>query len=255
MSETNVPYGTGAGAQRPWAPGHEPSGHETHDSGAGGSGGSGTSGVKDRVADVASHAGDAGRETAHDAKERARDVAHEASDRTRGLADRTRTELMTQVGTQQRHLAGGLRALGDELGEMSDGNQQSGYASELVQRAGQATGQVAQWFDEREPTDVLHEVEEFARRRPGTFVLLAAGAGLLVGRLLRGAKDAPGSDDGHGSGHDGGGSAARGGSGDYPAASQVPAGSGETPPAFPPTAPDGARPQMMAGGEHHVERP
>ena len=302
MSETNVPYGAGAGSQRAWAPSRE-----------GGDAGTEPTGVKDRVSETASQVGDAGRETAHDAKERARDVAHEAKDRTRGLVDRTRTELGSQVESQQQHLAGGLRALGDELNQMAEGTQDPGYASDLVQRAGEVSGRAADWFEDRKPTDVLHEVEDFARRRPGLFVLAAAGAGLLVGRMLRGARDASGEGDGEprresgptgaspgtsagtsagsstgsstGTARPGGaggtaagglsgtgagavGSGAQGGepdigrSGAFPALAndnlpqdpQVPTSAGETPPAFPPTAPDGTRPQTT-GGEHDVERP
>src|SRR5690606_33431315 len=88
------------------------------------------------------------------------------------------------------------RALGDELRQMADGTEDPGYATDVVRRVGDATGQVAQWFEDREPASVLHEVEDFARRRPGTFLLLAAGAGLLVGRLVRGMKDAPEAGDG-----------------------------------------------------------
>ncbi|MDR7385665.1 hypothetical protein [Promicromonospora iranensis] len=197
MSGTDIPYGTGAGS-RSWSPGREESNAGTE-----------STGVKERASAAASQAGEAGRETMHEAKERARDVAHEATDRTRGLVDRTRTELSSQVASQQEHLAGGLRALGDELGQMSSGSDDPGYATDLVQRAGAATGQVAQWFEEREPSDVLHEVEDFARRRPGMFILMAAGAGLLVGRLLRGAKDAPGGGDGSGGGGRGAGEARR----------------------------------------------
>ena len=187
MSE-QLPYGAGPGS-----PGTPPS----HD--AGDPSGS-TTGVKDRVTDAASHVGDAGREVAGDAKEKARDVAHEATDRARGLVDQTRTELRSQAGSQQQRLAQGLRSLGDELQQMAEGTQDPGYASDLVQRAGAATGQVAQWFEDREPSSVLREVEDFARRRAGTFLLLAAGAGLVVGRILRGMKDAP--DTGSGGGDD-----------------------------------------------------
>jgi len=176
-------------------------------------------------------------ETAQEAREQAREVAHEASDRARGLVDRTRYELRTQAQSQQHHLASGLRALGDELDQMAGGTRDPGYASDLVQRAGEATGRAAQWFEEREPTDVLHEVEDFARRRPGAFVLIAASAGLLVGRLLRGAKDASG---------DGEPSVSP------PQDRRVPASVSEPPPAFPPTVPDGTGPEMT-GGETYVQ--
>jgi ElaB/YqjD/DUF883 family membrane-anchored ribosome-binding protein len=233
MSETNVPYGGGAGAQGSWAPGHTTGGA-----------GADAPGVKDRATEAASQVGDAGRETAQEARERARDVAHEAGDRARGLVDRTRADLRTQVQSQQQHFAGGLRALGDELGQMAGGAHDPGYASDLVERAGQVTGRAARWFEEREPADVLHEVEDFARRRPGMFVLIAAGAGLLVGRFLRGAKDASGGD----------GDASRHGPGRSGTAAEAEglASGGTPPPALPPTTPDGPGPQTTRS-ETYVE--
>ncbi|WP_129788595.1 hypothetical protein [Promicromonospora panici] len=227
MSETDVPYGARPGSQHTWAPGAAP---DSADPGGGG--------VRERVAETASRVGDAGRETAHDAREGARDVAHEATDQARGLADRTRTELRSQAGSQQQRLAAGLRSLGDELSQMAGGTQDPGYASDIVERAGDATRRAAQWFEEREPATVLHEVENFARRRPGVFLAVAAGAGLIVGRFLRGAKDAP--DDGGGSTETAGTTARTG----------IPAG--HMPPTLPPTAPDGPRPQT-AGGDTDVE--
>ena len=47
----------------------------------------------------------------------------------------------------------------------------------------------ASWLEQREPADLLDEVRNFARRRPGTFLIGAAVAGLAAGRLTRGLKD------------------------------------------------------------------
>ena len=44
---------------------------------------------------------------------------------------------------------------------------------------------MASWLDGRDPGSLLTEVKSFARQRPGTFLLLAAGAGVLAGRLSR----------------------------------------------------------------------
>lgn len=243
MSETDVPYGARSGTQRTWAPDTAP------DSAAP----DGTS-VKERVAETASQMGDAGRETAHDAKERAREVAHEARDRAHGLADRTRSELRSQAGSQQQRLAEGLRSLGDELSQMAGGTRDPGYASDLVERAGDATRRAAQWFEDREPTTVLHEVEDFARRRPGVFLAVAAGAGLLVGRFLRGAKDAP-DDGGQDSGARRQSTAPTTGTTGTPGTTGTTGTTGVTgtpggqmPPILPPTTPDGPRPQTLGGG-------
>lgn len=241
MHETDAPYGTGPGTQRPYVPRDA-----TATSGAESSGAE-SGGVKERVADTASHLGDAGRETAQDAKEKAHDVVHEASERARGLIGRTRIELKAQAETQQQRLAGGLRSLGDEMGQMADGSQEPGYATTLIRHAGDATTQAAQWFEDREPDTIWREVEDFARRRPGMFIAMAAGAGLLVGRFLRSMKDAP--DDGE--------TAQRAGAQpSSPPQAYRPAAAPAAPAApatFPPPTPGGAGPRT-AGGDPYVER-
>ncbi|MCK9794451.1 hypothetical protein M1843_11910 [Isoptericola sp. 4D.3] len=150
--------------------------------------------VRDRASTAASHAADAGKDVAHEATERLGGVAQEAGRRTRSLLDDARAQVSSQASDQQGRLAGGLRHLGSELTEMSRASEDPGYASQFADRGSQAADRLADWFDQREPGDVLHEVQDFARRRPGVFLAVAAGAGLLVGRLLRGVKDAP--DDG-----------------------------------------------------------
>jgi hypothetical protein len=46
--------------------------------------------------------------------------------------------------------------------------------------------EVAQWLDGRDPGSLIDEVRSYARRRPGTYLAIALGAGLLAGRLTRG---------------------------------------------------------------------
>jgi ElaB/YqjD/DUF883 family membrane-anchored ribosome-binding protein len=147
-------------------------------------------GARERASQTASHAADAGRDVAHEAKERAGDVAHEATDRAKDLWSEAQGQASSQAAHQQGRLAEGLRHFGSELDEMSRTSEDPGYASQAASRGAQAAGQLADWFEQREPGDVLHEVEDFARRRPGAFIAIAAGAGLVVGRLLRGAKEA-----------------------------------------------------------------
>ena len=58
-------------------------------------------------------------------------------------------------------------------------------ATDLVRQAAERSSAVASWLDGRDPGSLLTEVKSFARQRPGTFLLLAAGAGVLAGRLSR----------------------------------------------------------------------
>jgi len=154
---------------------------------------------------VAGTASDAGRHVAGVAGEQAGQVASEASQQVRDLVHQTRGELTEQAATQQKRVAGGLRSLGEELHSMAQNSEQRGPATDLVKQAAERTGKVASWLEDREPGNVVDEVTRFARRRPGAFLAIAAGAGLLVGRLGRGLKSAnedslgSGSDRSHGS--------------------------------------------------------
>jgi ElaB/YqjD/DUF883 family membrane-anchored ribosome-binding protein len=146
------------------------------------SGSSGTQSTKEAV-------GTAGSQVAGEAKDRAGEVAREAGQRARNLLDEARSGVTSQASTQQQRLAQGLRGLGSELGQMGRSTEDPGYASDFAQRGSDAVDRLADWFEQREPGDILREVQEFARRRPGAFLGIAAGAGLVVGRLLRGARD------------------------------------------------------------------
>lgn len=152
-----------------------------------GSSGESTPGVaKEQAAQVGQGATEAGRRVASVASEQASTVASEAAGQAKNLYEQTRQELQGQAATQQGRLAESIRSLSTELASMADrGN--AGPASDLVREASGRAGDVAGWLDQRDPGGVLQEVTDFARRRPGTFLAIAAGAGLIAGRLTRGA--------------------------------------------------------------------
>ena len=91
---------------------------------------------------------------------------------------------------------------------MAQNSEQQGPATDLVKQAAERTSTVASWLEDREPGNVVDEVTRFARQRPGAFLAIAAGAGLLVGRLGRGLKAA--NDDDSNDGDSGGNFSARG---------------------------------------------
>ncbi|MBU5424243.1 hypothetical protein KQI48_16355 [Cellulomonas hominis] len=147
--------------------------------------------ARDEAQGLAHAAADSGQGLLHEAKDQAGEVVAEAKGQARDLLGEAREGLRGQASDQQARAASGLRALGDELGRMADASEQGGLAGDLVRQVAGRTGSVATWLEDREPGDVLSEVTDFARRRPGLFLALAAGAGVLAGRLTRGLKDAP----------------------------------------------------------------
>ncbi|WP_427131572.1 hypothetical protein [Pseudarthrobacter sp. S9] len=145
--------------------------------------------VKDEAGDVAGQAADSARNVAETAKTEVANVASEVKSSARDLLEQARSDLTDQAGTQQQKVAAGLRSISEELHSMAVASDQPGVASDLVRQAAERSSSVASWLDDRDPGSLLEEVKSFARRRPGAFLLLAAGAGVLAGRLSRSLSD------------------------------------------------------------------
>lgn len=152
--------------------------------------------AQEQAGRVAGRAADAGRDVAGTAGDQAARVKNEATAQAQDVLRRTRDELTDQAARQQKKVTEGLRTLGAQFGSMARDSEQPGMAGDLVRQAADRADTVASWLEQREPGGVLHEVSGFARRRPGAFIALAAGAGFVLGRLGRGLKDA---DSGSGS--------------------------------------------------------
>lgn len=135
--------------------------------------------------DLKQEAGAAGHRVADTAKQEARSVASEAKFQVRKLADRVGGEVRSQASTQQHRAAGGIRDVGSQFSEMAATTTSSGVARDLVETVGARADSVASWLDQREPQDLVEEVKRFARRRPGVFLAIAAGVGVVIGRLTR----------------------------------------------------------------------
>jgi hypothetical protein len=142
--------------------------------------------AKEEAADVARTAKGSAQNVAQAAKEEVANVASEAKYSAQDLLAQAKSGLTSQAGTQQQKAAEGLRTMSSQLHSMASAPDQQGMASDLIRQAAQRSESVASWLENKQPGDLLGEVQRFARNRPGTFILLAAGAGVLAGRLTRG---------------------------------------------------------------------
>ncbi len=158
--------------------------------------------AREQAREVGQGATQAGSQVAQTAVEQGKELAAEAGRQTRNLAAEARSQVHGQAAAQQRRAASGLHGLGDELESMARQGGQSGLASELVAQAADRSHRFAGWLEQREPGSVLDEVRSVARRHPGAFLAGAAVAGVVFGRLTRGAV-AAGSNGDSGTGRDG----------------------------------------------------
>lgn len=151
---------------------------------------SGGSGAQDKAREAAGTAADEGKHVAGVATDEAKKVASEATDQLRGLVDEATQQVAQQTSAQKSRLADTVRTFGDDLQSMQRGETSSGLASQVLSQVSDQARTLASRLDEREPADLLEDVRRFARQRPGTFLLGALAAGVVAGRLARGAKGA-----------------------------------------------------------------
>lgn len=144
-----------------------------------------------------------GQRVATTAAEQGKNVLDEGKAQARNLTREVGQQAHEQSKVQKDKAASGLRSLGIELQGMANGQGgQSGIATDLAQQAATKVHDLAGWLDQREPGELLDEVRALARRKPGTFLLGALAAGVVAGRLTRGAVDATRSDTGDNSATD-----------------------------------------------------
>jgi hypothetical protein len=119
------------------------------------------------------------------AKDEASSVVSEAKYQAKDLYAQTQRELKDQANTQQQRIAGGLRSVSDELNSMAANSPSNGLAGDLVRQVSGRLSSASTWLGDRDPSALLQEVKRYARRKPGTFIIGAAVAGIVVGRLTR----------------------------------------------------------------------
>jgi hypothetical protein len=139
------------------------------------------------VSDRAQQAGEVAKEGVQDvagtATEQGREVAREARDQARSVASDLRGSVTDQARTQNQRLAGGLRQMADQFHQMGPGDDSP--AGQVVRRLGDGGRRAADYLESRGPEGLLEDVQDFARRKPGAFLLAAAVAGFAVGRVGR----------------------------------------------------------------------
>jgi hypothetical protein len=141
--------------------------------------------AKERAAEVKDTSVAAGQHVAGVTKDQLHKVGSETKQQAKDLYRQTTSELSDQAASQQKRVASGIRTLGDELSSMADSSETQGVASDLAHQAASRAATVADWLEQRDPGALLGEVKSFARRKPGTFIAIAAIAGVVAGRLTR----------------------------------------------------------------------
>jgi hypothetical protein len=153
---------------------------------------------------VASAAAERGGELVRSAAEDARQIAgsvgtrlgevtDQLSSQGRSLVEDTRTQLQTQARSGTERVAGTIRQFGEQAQALAEGRphhapQLTDYAWKIADSCYGAADKIHGIGDDIQENGfggVLEDLQGFARRRPGTFLLGALALGFGVGRLVK----------------------------------------------------------------------
>ena len=151
------------------------------------------SSAAERGGEMVRVAGQDARELAGTLKARAGEVTDELSSQGRSLVEETRSQLLGQARAGGDRVAGSIRRFGEQAQALAEGRPEE--APQLAEYAWRAADScygaadrlhgLADEIETRGVGAVLEDLQGFARRRPGTFVLGAVALGFGVGRLVK----------------------------------------------------------------------
>jgi hypothetical protein len=141
--------------------------------------------ARDGAADVVRSSRDAGADVAQSVKDEARQVASTAMDQAERVRVGVKQRVRDEADRQHRQVTDRVVQFAQELYTMA-GERPDTPAAELVGMLADRSRSFAEYLDQHGPEKVLLELQNFARRRPGTFILAAVAAGFVVGRLGKG---------------------------------------------------------------------
>jgi len=175
-----------------------------------GTAGTSDSAAKEQAKQAASTAADEGKHVAGVAKEEAKNVAAvakgeaanvagEAKAQARNLLGEAKTQVSDQAVTQRDRVVGTLQSFSSDLQKMARGESaEGGMAQELLRQVADRAQSIGTQIENKQPAELLDEVRRYAQRKPGAFLLGSLVAGVLAGRVTKGAKEASSSDSSSG---------------------------------------------------------
>lgn len=129
-------------------------------------------------------------------KEQARQVVQQAQQKAGDLAQQARDQVMSQLSGQKEQAAGTLDTITNAFRQTGQQlrDQGQGGVGGFVEQAAEFGDQFASYLREREVTQIVGEVEDFARRHPALFLGTAFTIGFFTARFLKSSAPSYGGD-------------------------------------------------------------
>lgn len=124
------------------------------------------------------------------AKETVGQVADQTQQTARHIADQAREQAASRIGTQKDTAAAGLNSVAQALrqtGQTLREQDQAGITSYIDSAASQVE-QISNYLQQSDISQLVDDVESFARRRPALFLTGAFALGILGARFLKSSR-------------------------------------------------------------------
>lgn len=155
--------------------------------------------AKDEGRRLQGEAGAAAQNVSSTAQHEAGQVAEEAKQQASNLWHQLQRDAGDQASHQQGRAAKSVRAVSDDLAGLRRGEEpKDAVTRDLLSMADERVSAIADRLENSNPQDLVQDVRRFASTRPFTFLAIAAGVGLIAGRVTRGLADANNDSNGGG---------------------------------------------------------
>lgn len=121
------------------------------------------------------------------AQEKAKEVAGQAQEKVQGAAQQAKGRISeqvdqrsTQAGQQVNTVAKDVRSVAEELR-----TQGKDKPAQFAEQAAQRVESAGQWLEQKNGDELLHDVEDFARRNPWAVAAGGLVLGLVASRMLK----------------------------------------------------------------------
>ena len=143
--------------------------------------------ARDEGVEVAQHAREAAGQVGNTVSDQAAHVTRETADQARHVVRDVRERVAAEAEQQAQRVSEQLGRIADELAEMARTAPSDSMSAGAIRSAADTSRQAARFLDQRGAQGLLDSARDYARRKPGTFLLGAAVAGFLVGRVAKSA--------------------------------------------------------------------
>ena len=128
------------------------------------------------------------KDSATDLYEHAKDKASDSYEAVATKAKSAVNDQKHQFSTGLKSVADSFRQMGGQLRNVPESNRLTEMTSDFTGKAAGTIDYVANYFERKDPREMLRDVEGFARRNPAIFFGAAFGLGLLAARFLKSSK-------------------------------------------------------------------